>query len=274
MEKISKYFISILLIGVLIILYSHFIGTKGLVIREYKVSNKKIPDSFDGTKIVHFSDLHYGSTIKIKEVKNLVDQINSLKPDIVVFTGDLIEESYNISNDEIKELTNELNRIESNLGKYFINGNHDVQDAYSKIISNINFKDLNNKNEIIYYNDNIPIRIVGLDDYLKHTINIDEAFNYEDDDYYTILIVHEPDVIDKLKDKNIDLILAGHSHNGQIRLPFIGSIYTPEGAKKYYDEKYELNNTTMFISGGIGTSSVTFRLLCKPSFNFYRLYNK
>ena len=268
--KFISYF---LLIIFLIVVYSHFIGTKGLFIREYSVINNRIPESFDGFKIVHFSDLHYGTTIKETELKKLVKEINELKPDIVIFTGDLIDIDYNINDKEIDILINELNNIDSNIDNYIIRGNHDINKGYSKVADKINFIDLNNKNTLLYYNSQTPIRLVGLDDYLEHTLNITDAFNYNlEEDLYTIVIAHEPDVIDKLNDYKIDLMFSGHSHNGQVRLPFIGAVYTPVGSKKYYDEEYTINNTNLYISGGIGTSTAEFRLFNHPSFNFYRLY--
>ena len=90
---------------------------------------------------------------------------------------------------------------------------------------------------------------------------------------YKILLVHEPDVIDNIN-IDFDLILAGHSHNGQVRLPFIGAIKKVELAEKYYEEHYTVNNKELYISGGLGTSTVKFRFFNKPSFNFYRITNK
>ncbi len=83
--------------------------------------------------------------------------------------------------------------------------------------------------------------------------------------------MHEPDFINEIDYNTFNLILAGHSHNGQIRLPFIGAIILPPGAKKYYKEYYKLNNTDLFISSGLGTSNLDIRLFNKPSFNFYRI---
>ena len=253
--------------------YSHFIGTKGLFIREYAIINERIPQNFNGFKIVHFTDLHYGTTVKEKELKKLVNTINELKPDLVVFTGDLVDRHVLLKENDINILTRELNRIEASTGKYITRGNHDIHEEYDNLIKQTNFTIFNNQNTLIYSEENTPIRLVGLDDYLEHEIKIDDAFNYnKEEDIYTILLAHEPDVIDKLSEQKIDLFLSGHSHNGQIRLPFIGAIYTTIGAKKYYDEKYELNNTLMYISGGIGTSTAEFRLFVRPSINFYRLY--
>ena len=86
--------------------------------------------------------------------------------------------------------------------------------------------------------------------------------------------MHEPDKILDFDYNNYDLILAGHSHNGQITIPFIGSLYKPNGSKKYYKDYYELEGTKLYISGGIGTSTLKLRLFNKPSINLYRLTSK
>lgn len=96
----------------------------------------------------------------------------------------------------------------------------------------------------------------------------------ERNNIYKILLVHEPDVIDNINSVDFDLVLAGHSHNGQVRLPFIGAIKRVELAEKYYDEHYRIDNTELYISGGLGTSVVKFRFFNKPSINFYRITNK
>ncbi len=84
--------------------------------------------------------------------------------------------------------------------------------------------------------------------------------------------MHEPDYIDDLTDNKFDLILAGHSHAGQIRTPF-GGIFIPEGAKKYHNSYYRLENSDLYISNGLGVSNYNFRLFNTPSYNIYRLTN-
>ena len=96
--------------------------------------------------------------------------------------------------------------------------------------------------------------------------------NNEEDADYKIILVHEPDITDDIvKDYQVNLILAGHSHNGQVRLPIIGAIYTPPYAKKYYDNYYNVDGTNLYISSGIGVSTVNYRLFNHPSINFYRI---
>ena len=99
-----------------------------------------------------------------------------------------------------------------------------------------------------------------------------EYFDENDDIEYKIILVHEPDItFDIVNDYSVNLILAGHSHNGQVRLPIIGAIYTPPYAKKYYDEYYDVNGTNLYISYGIGVSTINYRLWNRPSINFYRI---
>ena len=272
-------FIIILIIGSGL-LYSRFIATKGLKVKEYKVVNSKITDSYHGLKIIHLTDIHYGSTVNEKELNNIVDKVNEIKPDIVVITGDLIDERLSYDKDII---INCLSRIEAKLGKFAVSGNHDIPlDDYNYIIKESGFTSLDNKYELIYSKSNEPIIISGIG-YSDEDIGIKtEQFDkyiseLKTDDIkpiYSILLVHEPDTVDNLDLNKYDLILAGHSHAGQVRLPIIGKLYTPQGAKKYYDEYYKINNTDLYISSGLGTSLYKFRLFNKPSFNFYRITNK
>lgn len=280
MKKIIITLIIIILLISSILLYSRFIATKGLKIKEYKVVNTKITDSYHGLKIVHLSDIHYGSTINEKELNNIVNKINEIKPDIVVLTGDLIDDRLSFDKDKI---INCLSKIEANLGKYAISGNHDLPiDDYNYIIKESGFTNLDNKYDLIYYKSNDPIVISGIgydgEDVGIKTEQFDKYISeLKADDVkpiYSILLIHEPDTVDNLDLNKYDLVLAGHSHGGQVRLPFVGAIYKPDGAKNYYEEYYKLNNTDLYISSGLGTSMYKFRLFNKPSINFYRITNK
>ena len=87
-------------------------------------------------------------------------------------------------------------------------------------------------------------------------------------------LIHEPDVIEDMNVNPFDLILAGHSHAGQIRLPFIGAFILPEGAQKYYENHYKIENSDLYISNGLGVSNYNFRLFNTPSYSLYRLVQK
>ena len=94
------------------------------------------------------------------------------------------------------------------------------------------------------------------------------------EDYAIKIVKKDMKTGQEIKDKDFDLVLSGHSHGGQVRLPIIGKIITPPGSKKYYDEYYNVNDTKMYVSYGLGTSLLRLRLFDHPSFNLYRIYSE
>lgn len=241
---------SIILLTILsIIVYARYKATSGLIIHEYKITDNSLPESFHGTKIVQFSDIYYGNTVDTKYLKKIIDEINNLNPDIVIFTGDLLDKE--INNEEKENITNILSKINAKFGKYKINGDKDTSE-YQNIMSESGFIDLNNTSTKIYYNSS---------DFITLT-NIDQQF-----DNYTIYLLHIPHEIDNLNN-NYNLILAGHTLGGQINLPLIKNIFLPNGSKKYNKNQKEKN---LYISSGIGTTKFKYRFLNKPSINLYRL---
>lgn len=277
MNKYLKFSFSIIIIIIGIILYARFIGTIGLNTKEYTFTDTNIPSNFDGIKIVHFSDIHYNRAINTTKLNKIIDEINLINADIVVFTGDLIDKDMILNDNDFKYLTEAFNKIKAKYGKYAILGNHDYNeyDEILKVYKNSNFKYLENSYDIIYNQNNEKIFIGGLGNVTHNLDDIDktmEYFNNNDNINYKIILIHEPDITTNIVDNyNVNLILAGHSHNGQIKLPIIGAIYTPPGAKKYYDEFYKIDNTRLYISSGIGVSTINYRLWNKPSINFYRI---
>lgn len=275
-KKIIKILFFIIFILIIILLYSRFIGTKGLKVKEYKIVNENFTDNFYGLKIVHITDLHYGNTTNNSDLKKIVDKVNLIKPDIIVFTGDLLDKKLN--NEELEEFKSTLNNMKSNIKKYAVNGNHD--ENFSEILKETGFTDLNNNYDSLYNSNNSVILFSGIntnDDINDAIKNINNFLSDEQNTnniIYKIMLMHEPDKILDFDYNNYDLILAGHSHNGQITIPFIGSLYKPNGSKKYYKDYYELEGTKLYISGGIGTSTLKLRLFNKPSINLYRLTSK
>lgn len=252
LKKVLIIICCILLFIILVIVYSRYKATSGLRINEYKITDSTLPDSFHGFKLVQFSDIYYGNTVDLKYLKNIVDDINNLKPDIVVFTGDLI--TSDIDNDTKNEIVNILNSINSSVGNYAIKGDSD-NDLFDDIISLSSFTNLSNSSTNIYYKGETPISIGNQD---------------ISSELFSILLIHEPDSVINFNN-SFNLILAGHSLNGQINLPIIKRIFLPNGAKKYYNGYYDINGNPMYVSSGIGTTSFKYRFNNKPSINLYRL---
>lgn len=285
MKKIIIFLIIFTLSFCLVLIYSRYVGTKGIKIKEYKITYSELSNDFYGLKIVHLTDIHYGRITFKKELNEIVEKINLTKPDIVVITGDLIDKDTKLNKKNINELILCLSKIDARIEKYAIKGNHDYKfKEWNSIISDSNFVDLNDSYDLIYTDSNKNILITGVstNSYGKKTIkeklsSTDDYLNSLDKKNkpnYSILLIHEPDFINEFDYKKYNLILAGHSHNGQVRIPIIGAVIKPDYSKKYYDEYYKINKTDLYISSGIGVSSINFRLLNPPSFNLYRLTNK
>lgn len=278
MKKFFKWLFIIFLVLILIIIYARYVGTMGLITKEYTIKDQNIPTDFDGLKIVHFSDLHYNRAINIKKVKAVIKEINTINPDIVVFTGDLIDKDATISTQDYEELINVLKEINAKYGKYAILGNHDYEkgkDNVIKVYQDSSFTYLDNSHDIIYSKNNQKIFIGGTNTKTDNMTDLSKTMTTTEEENnvdYRIVLIHEPDIAEELtKDYQVNLILAGHSHNGQIRLPIVGALYTPPYAKTYYDNYYNIDGTNLYISSGIGVSSINYRLFNHPSINFYRI---
>lgn len=278
-KTIVKTTLLIITLSFLFFAYTTYISTTKVHVREYRINNKKIPESFNGIKIIHFSDLHYGTTIDYNNLKKTIKKINDRKPDIVVFTGDLIDDDYNISSKEQEKLTNLLNQINATLGKYAVLGDED-KDKYNIILNQSNFNILNNDYDLIYNNANKPILLIGLESLTTGNQDIEKAYSYfkqesHNSSIYTIGIVHEPDSASYMINKT-DLILSGHTHNGNIRIPILNyPLIKVSGGKKYNKDYYKIGKTELYISSGLGTDNSTgIRLFCRPTISLYRLSNK
>lgn len=244
-----------------------YVGNIGIVIREYPIESKYISKDLDGLKIIHFSCIHYNNYTSNKKISKLVEMINNTNPDIIIFTGDLIDKNYKLQKSEKEFLIAELNKLNSTIGKYAIKG--EDKDNVIEIYDSSNFKLLNNTNEELYINKSI-INLTAV----EKNYNL-EGIKINKDADYSITLTHYPDQTDDiLNNINTDLILSGHSHNGQINLPFIGRIIKKEGSKKYFEPFYSFNNTDLYISGGLGNNGLPLRLFNHPNINFYRLRYK
>src|SRR5574344_547725 len=144
---IPKIIFIVIILIILIVCYAHYIEPSIITYHEEPIIDANIPESFDGFKIVQFSDIHYGRTTSEKEMDSLISEINQTKPDIVVFTGDLLDPSINLNDTNISYLKEKLSQITYNIGKYAIKGDSDYTDetTYESIMQESGFTLLNNK---------------------------------------------------------------------------------------------------------------------------------
>ncbi len=275
-HKVLNFFIFLFILIVILVLYAKYMGTKGLIVKEYRVESNILTSNYSGIKIVHFSDLLYKSTVDKEDVHNLVQRINKLKPDIVVFTGNLTAYNIKINENDIEYLKSELSQIKANIGLYAVYGENDYKlDNYEEIMTTSGFTILNNTYEELFYKTNESIYIVGFPSSIKENIDLEKSFKFYDDlnRKYTIVLLSEGASIKYLDESTyeVDLILGGYSLNGSIVLPFYGGVFKDKNSYKYSDPYYKKGITDIYISSGLGTRNHGFRFLNKPSINLYRL---
>ena len=271
--RLRKAIITIGLILLAIFIYIHNIEPKHFVIKEYKVEDKMIPESFNGIKIVQFSDVHYGTTVNKKELDKIVTLINQQKPDIIVFTGDLIDKTIIIDDSTKNEITASLSKLEATLYKYAIYGNEDDEKEYKEIMENSHFNLLKNETTLLYYQEENPILISGfdpLDSSPKYSVIAEKKDDIETTNLYKIVLAHEPDTIYEVVDYNPNLVLTGSTLGGSINIIRPWFVHN---AKHFLD--YErINETDLYISNGLGTKGLNVRFNNPPSITLYRLYTE
>lgn len=262
--KIFKIFSLIFILLVFIFLYARYIGTSGLKVKEYAIYNEILNSDYNGFKIAHFSDIHYGRTTNEKDLKSLVKKINELNAEIIIFTGDLFDFA-NISDKNKDIMIENLKNMNAKLFKFAVIGDYDKKylDSYKEILDKSGFILLDNEAKEVYYKSKTPINFIGITDYQEET---NDLYN----DYLNITIMHEPDTIKKINKTNI--AFAGHSLGGQLVIPFMGGAIKQKGANTYIDSYYKVDNSELYISNGIGTQKSSFRIFNKPSISLYRLY--
>ncbi len=267
---LPKILIILFLLILLIYCWMHFGEPKIITVKDFIIQDEKIPLSFDGFTIVHFSDIHFGRTTNEKELNKVVDKINEIDADIVLFSGDLFDPYITLSDENISYLQDTFKKINAKMKKYAVVGDYDTDhlDVYEQILKSSNFELLNGHNQSIYYKGNVPIYISGIASISKITPDYSNAFS-KDGDYLQLFLSHEPGVINDIKNK-ADYVFSGHTLGGQIRIPFVGGIKKMPNSSIYEIGKYNVDKATLFVNNGIGTQDISLRLFNLPTIYCYR----
>ena len=247
-------------------------GNSALMVNEIKITNDKIPQSFEGFRIAQVSDLHNAELGK--DNNKLIEKLNECEPDIIVLTGDLIDSNH--TNLEVAlSFAQQAVKIAP---CYFVTGNHEawVGSQYEELktsLENAGVTVLQDEAIELNYGDEC-IQLIGLNDpdfserdsFLSESILETKLSQVNISNGFTILLSHRPEYFNVYQNKNIDLVLSGHAHGGQFRLPFLGGVIAPnQGLFPKYDAGiYTENGTTMIVSRGIGNSIIPVRINNRP----------
>lgn len=272
-------FSAVIISGGSCLFYAFKIEPYRLKVREYDVTERKADK--EPVKIVQFSDVHIKKDFTYKNLQKVVNTINEQDPSIVIFTGDLYDNYARYHEDE--NITALLQSIEADYAKIAIWGNRDYGGGavrqYGIIMEQAGFTLLKNENKYVTVKNNKKIRLTGLDDSMLGHVSMPDSVN-KYDSAYNILLSHEPDTIDKYRNYRYDLILSGHSHGGQINIPFLPGINKKAVAAtslstKYVGGMYILDsdqNEKMYVNTGIGTTHISARFGVVPEITVFYAY--
>ncbi len=269
LKNTFRSFLAILGVGIGGYYYANRIEPHLLDINSREIRHPLIPKSFEGIKIVQFSDTHVGFQYTLHQLEKLIKKINVLQPDIIFFTGDLMDEPNKFQ--EINQLVPLLKQLHAPLGKYCVFGNHDHggygSDLYRNIMETAHFTVLLNESRPINQKDGSSIYLLGIDDAMLGRPNLNAALKNIPNNKFKLLLSHAPDLADTASQHQIHWQLSGHSHGGQVKIPFIGALVTPPFARIYTEGLYtigENNPLSLYVNRGIGTTRLPFRFMARP----------
>lgn len=243
--------------------YGTRVETEWLTIEKVQVPLKNLAAALEGFRLVQMSDFHLYPNTRLELVQRAVAKANDLKPDLVVLTGDYVQERA----DAIFELAPALAALNARYGVFASLGNHDIWTNVAIVCTGLKEAGLP-----ILINQGVSLDVggatlylAGLDDGWVGSLDLSAALSHRPAAAPTILLAHEPDQADTFaRDGRIGLQLSGHSHGGQVRLPGRGALVLPYLGQKYDQGLYQVGEMWLYTTRGVGVGSVPLRLNCPP----------
>lgn len=252
--------------------YSLLIERNLVLVNRYKIRIANLPPAFHGFTIAQLTDLHLGFLVSESFVEEIVHRTNNLRTDVIVCTGDYVHERNTV--EEIDRVWPVLEKLKASHGVYSILGNHDhwADTDRSLYWLGRTGQDIRHQCKPIY-RDKQRILIGGAGDLWEDELRIDQTFACSDENDCRILLSHNPDSADTAYTTPLSLILSGHTHGGQVVIPFFGPPILPVKNKRYSSGLIATSRTQLFISRGIGWAIYPVRFNCYPEIAVLELTN-
>jgi uncharacterized protein len=246
-----------------------FLEAKWCRVARHTITLPNLPQPFHGTTIAVLTDVHHGPFVPLAYVKHIVAMTNALKPDIVALVGDFVHRHPRYIMPGIEE----LGRLKAVLGRFAVRGNHDNCNYHSSedmrqisqdALAQANLPDLNNSG-IWLERKRARLRICGIGDLWTDHQDLDAAVADATERDAVLLLSHNPDFVETIRDRRVGLVLSGHTHGGQVIIPGFGAPLVPSRyGRKYLHGLVQGPCCRVFVSRGVGTISPPVRFLCRP----------
>lgn len=229
-------------------------------VTEHRIAFANLPDGFRELRIVQLTDIHHGLYLPAAVVNLAVDLTNKLKPDIVALTGDFVTHSRNY----IEPVAEMLGALRAREGVFAVLGNHDFRVSADEIAAALDRRGIE-----VLRNRHVTLRrrgqkfcVAGIDDFL-YGADLPRAMRGVSSDAATLLLSHNPAIIEEASRLRIPLVLSGHTHGGQVRLPLIGCVYGRSDKKMRFKKGQDrLGATQIYVSRGLGMVVLPVRYGC------------
>ncbi len=241
------------------------------------IALRRWPERLDGFTIALLSDFHYDRVFSAHPIHTAIEMVNGLRPDLIALTGDFVSVPWfgDPANGaaDAEPCAEALRKLQAPHGLWAVLGNHDVFSDPDRVTSALKAVEIP-----VLANQSIPIEkdgarfwLTGVDDVIGGSADLPGALHGIPGEEAVVLMAHEPDYADYVAQYPVDLQLSGHTHAGQVRLPFMRPLYLPEMAKKYVWGLFKIGELTLYTNAGIGTVEIPVRFNCPPEVTLFTL---
>ncbi len=262
------------LLGVGGSIYSTLIEPLWFDVVQVPITLSRLSKAFSGFRILQISDIHAGEQFMPAHLNEITEKILELKPDIVLITGDFVYSSPLMTDEILRATADLLSRLSASMPVFAVMGNHDHWWNVSRVremLQKANIKELANDFSTIE-KDGSHLHICGVDDFYVREAKLEPILSRLPEAGCAILMAHEPDFADKSSvSDRFDLQVSGHSHGGQVVIPFLGPLVLPNFGRKYPSGWYKIGNMHQYTNRGLGMVFPYVRFLCRPEITVFTL---
>lgn len=256
--------------------YGYLMEPKRVVVEKVSLTLQRLPSAFSGIRMAQISDIHMGGWMNAKRLQEVVNMVVNENPDLFLLTGDFLighdfDENSMRHLNETAEILSPLTRSVPSFG---VLGNHDYwtdSDAVRDMLKSCDIMDLTNTISTISRGDD-KLHLCGVDDVWMGDVRLNSVLNELPDNDVAILLAHEPDFADESAlTGRFDLQVSGHTHGGQVVLPFFGPPVLPYLGRKYPSGLYKVGNMFQYTNRGVGMARMPIRFNCPPEITIFTL---